>query len=90
MKYILKEVKKKQPSYLTRNVGILAGLAFNCTDISQGAFLAEITPLTPYFQFLLNIYIFVIVRFVDGASYFDAVANAIDGAKEEIFIAGWW
>lgn len=28
--------------------------------------------------------------FVDGASYMEAVADAIDKAKEEVFIADWW
>ncbi|XP_064490341.1 phospholipase D2-like isoform X2 [Ornithodoros turicata] len=28
--------------------------------------------------------------FTDGAKYFEAVANAIEMAKEEIFIADWW
>lgn len=28
--------------------------------------------------------------FIDGATYFDAVSNAIDSAKEQIFIADWW
>ena len=28
--------------------------------------------------------------FVDGSGYMDAVADAIDSAKEEIFIADWW
>jgi phospholipase D1/2 len=29
-------------------------------------------------------------RFVDGDSYFSAVANALEEAKEEIFISDWW
>ncbi|KAL3883140.1 hypothetical protein ACJMK2_029433, partial [Sinanodonta woodiana] len=28
--------------------------------------------------------------FVDGSSYFEAVADALEKAKEEIFITGWW
>jgi phospholipase D1/2 len=28
--------------------------------------------------------------FVDGSSYMSAVADALEGAKEEIFIANWW
>ena len=28
-------------------------------------------------------------RFVDGEGYMEAVANAIDGAKEEILITDW-
>lgn len=28
--------------------------------------------------------------FVDGSSYMNAVADALEGAKEEIFIADWW
>ncbi|KAL4233460.1 hypothetical protein ACF0H5_008141 [Mactra antiquata] len=28
--------------------------------------------------------------FVDGASYFEAVAEALEKAKEEIFISDWW
>lgn len=28
--------------------------------------------------------------FVDGSSYMNAVADALEGAKEEIFIANWW
>lgn len=28
--------------------------------------------------------------FVDGSTYMSAVADAIDQAKEEIFIADWW
>ncbi|XP_025018456.1 phospholipase D2 isoform X2 [Tetranychus urticae] len=28
--------------------------------------------------------------YVDGVSYFEAVAEALDSAKEEIFITGWW
>ncbi|KFM64830.1 Phospholipase D1, partial [Stegodyphus mimosarum] len=28
--------------------------------------------------------------FVDGATYFEAVADALEKAKEEIFIADWW
>lgn len=28
--------------------------------------------------------------FVDGESYFDAVAGALEAAEEEIFLAGWW
>lgn len=28
--------------------------------------------------------------FVDGADYMEAVAEAIDKAKEEVFIADWW
>lgn len=28
--------------------------------------------------------------FVDGAAYMAAVADAIQGAKEEVFIADWW
>lgn len=27
---------------------------------------------------------------MDGAGYMEAVADAIDKAKEEIFIADWW
>lgn len=34
-------------------------------------------------------YVFIF-RIVDGASYFDAVATAMEAAKEEIFIADWW
>lgn len=30
------------------------------------------------------------LRFVDGSTYFEAVADALDKAKEEIFIADWW
>ena len=33
---------------------------------------------------------FFLVRFVDGESYFNAVADALENATEEIFIAGWW
>lgn len=29
-------------------------------------------------------------RFVDGSTYFEAIADALDKAKEEIFIADWW
>lgn len=29
-------------------------------------------------------------RFVDGSSYFEAVADALEKAKEEIFITDWW
>lgn len=28
--------------------------------------------------------------FVDGASYMNAVADALDNATEEIYIADWW
>ena len=28
--------------------------------------------------------------FVDGSSYMAAVADAMEAAKEEIFIADWW
>lgn len=28
--------------------------------------------------------------FIDGATYFEAVADALENAKEEIFIADWW
>ncbi|KAG9348974.1 hypothetical protein JZ751_029291 [Albula glossodonta] len=28
--------------------------------------------------------------FVNAAGYFDAIADALEGAKEEIFITGWW
>jgi phospholipase D1/2 len=28
--------------------------------------------------------------FVDGSSYMSAVADALEDAKEEIFIADWW
>jgi phospholipase D1/2 len=28
--------------------------------------------------------------FVDGSSYMSAVADALENAKEEIFIADWW
>lgn len=28
--------------------------------------------------------------FVDGASYMNAVADALDSATEEIYIADWW
>lgn len=28
--------------------------------------------------------------FVDGSSYMHAIADALEGAKEEIFIADWW
>ncbi|XP_015910970.2 phospholipase D1 isoform X1 [Parasteatoda tepidariorum] len=28
--------------------------------------------------------------FIDGATYFEAVADALEKAKEEIFIADWW
>jgi len=28
--------------------------------------------------------------FVDGADYMSAVADALENAKEEIFIADWW
>lgn len=28
--------------------------------------------------------------FVDAAGYMSAVADAIQGAKEEVFIADWW
>ena len=31
-----------------------------------------------------------ICRFVDGANYFAAVADALENAQEEIFIADWW
>ena len=33
---------------------------------------------------------FSFVRFVDGSGYFSAVADALDAAKEEIFITDWW
>lgn len=29
-------------------------------------------------------------RFVDGESYFDSVADALESAEEEIFLTGWW
>ena len=29
-------------------------------------------------------------RFVDAASYMQAVADGMEQAKEEIFIADWW
>lgn len=29
-------------------------------------------------------------RFIDGATYFEAIADALEKAKEEIFIADWW
>lgn len=29
-------------------------------------------------------------RFVNAAGYFDAIADALEGAKEEIFITAWW
>lgn len=29
-------------------------------------------------------------RFVDGRDYFAEVCRAIEGAKEDIFIADWW
>lgn len=29
-------------------------------------------------------------RFVDGRSYFEAVADALEKAKEEIYITDWW
>ena len=29
-------------------------------------------------------------RFVDGSGYFSSVADAIQRAEREIFIAGWW
>jgi phospholipase D1/2 len=28
--------------------------------------------------------------FVDGSSYMSAVADALEKAKEEVFIADWW
>ncbi|KAJ8407331.1 hypothetical protein AAFF_G00279050 [Aldrovandia affinis] len=28
--------------------------------------------------------------FINAAGYFDAIADALEGAKEEIFITGWW
>ncbi|XP_026126678.1 phospholipase D1-like [Carassius auratus] len=28
--------------------------------------------------------------FVNAAGYFDAIADALEGAKEEIFITAWW
>ena len=28
--------------------------------------------------------------FVDGSSYFEAVADALEKAREEIFITDWW
>lgn len=39
-----------------------------------------------HFVPLLDLYF----RFVDGSTYFEAVADALDKAKEEIFIADWW
>lgn len=30
------------------------------------------------------------LRFVDGRTYMDCVADAIDNANEEIFITDWW
>lgn len=39
--------------------------------------------------FLSDSFIFLI-RIVDGATYFEAVAIALEAAKEEIFIADWW
>ena len=35
----------------------------------------------------VNVFTF---RIVDGATYFEAVAIAMEAAKEEIFIADWW
>ena len=32
----------------------------------------------------------LIPRFIDGASYFEAVASSLEEAEEEILIAGWW
>lgn len=29
-------------------------------------------------------------RFVDAKSYFEAVADALEKAKEEIYITDWW
>ena len=29
-------------------------------------------------------------RFIDGCTYFSAVAEALESAKEEIFITDWW
>ena len=31
-----------------------------------------------------------VFRFVDGEAYFDAVADALESAEEEILITGWW
>ena len=36
------------------------------------------------------IIIFMNSRFIDGSSYFEAVADALEKAKEEIFITDWW
>ena len=33
---------------------------------------------------------FLLRRFVDGVLYFEAVANAMEAAREEIFVADWW
>ena len=32
----------------------------------------------------------VCCRFVDAKSYFEAVAEAMEKAKEEIYITDWW
>lgn len=31
-----------------------------------------------------------VFRFIDGDSYFSAVADALEEAQEEIFISDWW
>ena len=28
--------------------------------------------------------------FIDGADYYESLAYAIEGAREEVFICGWW
>lgn len=34
--------------------------------------------------------LFSLWRFVNAAGYFDAIADALEAAKEEIFITAWW
>lgn len=39
---------------------------------------------------IIDVYSWLHCRFVDGESYFDALADALESAEEEIFITGWW
>lgn len=62
-----------------------------CTFLSQLDWfaLSEISARNPGTDFK-RIFPWLFWRFVNAAGYFDAIADALEGAKEEIFITAWW
>uniref|UniRef100_A0A8C9JKU3 phospholipase D n=1 Tax=Panthera tigris altaica TaxID=74533 RepID=A0A8C9JKU3_PANTA len=57
---------------------------------NQGAWVAQSVRRPTLGQVMISRFVGSSPAFVNGAGYFAAVADAIEGAQEEIFITDWW